>query len=229
MYTPSNIVFNIALVGGSIILFFTPFVLSFFLNHRQQIIEKRPGLNQFMDRFFDSRYLNWLVMLWAAAEAVLWFVIPEFLLLLIIFMKVRHRINLLTYDIIGTIIGSIIGLSIHMSHPFMLSLPYVYEGMFTKVHEWFATMGVWGLVNQPFSGVPYKVFLNMAPEFGLNIVLFLLFALVLRIGRYAVFYVIFWFSYPALHKFVYKNYALLLVAAVVIFSLLLMRVSSLYT
>lgn len=228
MYTPLNILGNILLVGGSIALFFAPFVLLFFLKHRQQIIEKRPGFNQFMDRFFDSPYLNWLVLLWAAAEAVLWFVIPEFLLLLIIFMKVRHKTNLLVYDIIGTVIGSIIGLSIHMSHSFMLSLPYVYEGMFTKVHEWFGSMGIWGLINQPFSGVPYKVFLNMAPDFGLNILLFLVLALVLRIGRYAVFYGLFWLAYPALHRLVYKRYLVLFIAAIVIFSLLLMRVSSLY-
>ena len=228
MYTPLNILWNIALVGGSIVLFFAPFVLLFFLKHRKQILEKRPGFNQFMDRFFDSPYLNWLVLLWAAAEAVIWFVIPEFLLLLIIFMKVRHRVNLLIYDIIGTIIGSIIGLTLYMSHASMLSLPFVYEGMFTKVHEWFQSMGVWGLVNQPFSGVPYKVFLNMAPEFGLNVVLFLLLALVLRIGRYAIFYGVFWLAYPALHRFVYKNYMVLFILAIVIFSLLLMRVSSLY-
>lgn len=204
-------------------------MLLFFLKHRQVIIEKRPGFNQFIDLFFDSPYLNWLVLLWAAGEAVIWFVIPEFLLLLVIFMKVRHRTNLLIYDIVGTIVGSIVGLSIHMSHPFMLRLPYVYEGMFTRVHEWFQSMGVWGLINQPFSGVPYKVFLNMAPGFGLNAFLFLLLALMLRIGRYAVFYSVFWLAYPALHRFVYKNYTVLFVVAIVIFSLLLMKVSVLYS
>ena len=181
-----------------------------------------------MDRFFDSPYLNWLVLLWAAAEAVIWFVIPEFLLLLIIFMKVRHKANLLVYDIIGTVIGSIVGLTIYLSRPFMLSLPYVYESMFTKTYDWFESMGIWGLINQPFSGVPYKVFLNVAPDFGFNIFLFLTLAIALRIGRYAFFYGLFWLAYPALHRFVYKNYLLLFVTAIVLFSLLLMRVSSLY-
>jgi len=62
----------------------------------------------------------------------------------------------------------------------------------------------------------------------LNVVLFLLLALVLRIGRYAIFYGVFWLAYPALHRFVYKNYMVLFILAIVIFSLLLMRVSSLY-
>lgn len=216
------------LVGGSILLFFTPFLFLFFLRNRHSILKNKPGTTQFMDRFFDSKYLNWLVLLWAAAEAVVWFVIPEFLLLLIIFMKVRHKANLLLYDIYGTIIGSSIGLWLHFSKDTMLHFPFVYEGMFTRVHEWFSTMGIWGLINQPFSGVPYKVFLAVAPEYGFNIILFLLLAIILRVGRYVFFYIVFLMAYPALHRFVYKNYIPLFIVAIIIFTLLLMRVSSLY-
>ena len=228
MYTPLSILSNLGLVGGSILLFCAPFLLYFFLKHRRQILKVKPGFNQFMERFFESPSLNWLVFSWALAEAVMWFVIPEFLLFLVVFMKIRHRANLLIYDILGTIVGTIIGLFVHVSRDAMLQIPYVYEGMFTKVHDWFDDMGVWGLINQPFSGVPYKVFLNMAPEFGLNVLLFLLLALVLRIGRYAIFYALFWLAYPALHKFVYKHYAILLIVAVIVFTLLLMKVSTVY-
>ena len=144
-------------------------------------------------------------------------------------MKIRHRANLLIYDILGTFVGTIIGLTLHMSRDFMLHIPYVYEGMFIQVHNWFSTMGIWGLINQPFSGVPYKVFLSVAPEFGFNVLLFIILAIVLRVGRYVIFYVIFWLAYPALHRFVYKHYAILLTIAVIIFSLLLMKVSTVYS
>jgi len=181
-----------------------------------------------MEKFFESKSINWLVFFWALAEALIWFVVPEFLLFLVVFMKIRHRANLLIYDILGTIAGTIIGLALHMSRDSMLQIPYVYEGMFTKVHDWFSNMGVWGLIYQPFSGVPYKVFLSEAPDFGFNILLFILLALALRIGRYTIFYAIFWLAYPVVHKFVLKHYAILLILAVVIFSLLLMRVSAVY-
>lgn len=194
-----------------------------------QITEVRPGFNQFMEKFFESNSLNWLVFFWALSEALIWFVIPEFLLFLVVFMKIRHRANLLIYDILGTIVGTMIGLTLHMSRDFMLHIPYVYEGMFTQVHNWFSTMGIWGLINQPFSGVPYKVFLSVAPEFGFNVLLFIILAIVLRVGRYVIFYVIFWLAYPALHRFVYKHYAILLTIAVIIFSLLLMKVSTIYS
>lgn len=229
MYTPLGILSNVALVGGSILLFCAPFILYFFIRHRKKILEVKPGFNQFMERFFESPSLNWLVFAWAVAEALIWFVIPEFLLFLVVFMKIRHRTNLLIYDILGTIVGTIVGLTIHVSRETMLQIPYVYEGMFTQVHDWFKDMGVWGLIHQPFSGVPYKVFLNIAPEYELNLLLFLILAIVLRVGRYAIFYVLFWLAYPALHKFVYKHYAILLVVAVIVFSLLLMKVSTNYT
>jgi hypothetical protein len=229
MYSASSIVANTLIVGGSILLFFAPFLLLFFWQNRHSILKNKPGIVQFMDRFFDSKYLNWLVLVWAAAEAVIWFVIPEFLLLLIIFMKVRHKANLLLYDIYGTIVGSVIALSLHFSRDTMLHFPFVYEGMFTRAQEWFTDMGIWGLINQPFSGVPYKVFLAVAPEYGFNIILFLILAIVLRVGRYGFFYIVFWMAYPALHRFVYKHYIVLFIVAIVIFTLLLMRVSSLYS
>ena len=227
-YSFLNILTNIGLVGGSIALFCSPFVLYFYVHHRSDIAKSKPGVNQFIERFFESSSLNWLVLFWALAEALVWFVIPEFLLFLIIFMKVRHKANLLLYDIIGTIVGTLIGVMFHLSISAMLHIPYVYSGMFTKVHLWFSGMGIWGLVNQPFSGVPYKVFLNVAPEFGFNIVLFILLAIVLRVGRYAIFYIIFWLAYPALHKFVYRHYIVLLVLAIIVFSLALTKVSSMY-
>lgn len=223
-----NILANIGFVGGSIFIFTLPFVLYFFIKHRSDIIRLKPGFNQFMERFFESPSLNWLVLFWALAEALVWFVIPEFLLFLIVFMKVRHRANLLFYDIIGTIAGTLIGLAIHLPRDVMIHIPYVYDGMFTQTHGWFSTMGIWGLLNQPFSGVPYKVFLNMAPQFGFNVFLFILLALSLRVGRYAIFYGMFWLGYPALHRFVYRHYLILLVSAIIIFSLLLMKVSILY-
>ena len=93
----------------SMVLFFVPFVTIFYIRNRQQIREKKPHFNQFMERFFASRESNYLVLVWAAAEALVWFIIPEFLLFLMIFMKVKHKINLLKFDIIGTVIGTIIG------------------------------------------------------------------------------------------------------------------------
>lgn len=223
-----NLLGNFLFIFGFIALFFAPFVGVFWWRHRAQIREKRPHFNQFAERFFVSRESNYLIMAWAATEAFIWFVIPEFLLFLVVFMKVRRKFDLLKYDIIGTVIGSIIGFMWHAPDSVLVKMPYIYQGMIDQVRVWYDSMGIWGLIHQPFSGVPFKLFTHTASEYGFSLLLFVLIAVVIRMSRYAVAYVITVGLYPLLHRFVRKHYAILFVVAIFIFTLLLMRVSDMY-
>ena len=212
----------------SMVLFFVPFVGIFYIRNRQQIREKKPHFNQFMERFFASRESNYLVMIWAAAEALVWFIIPEFLLFLMIFMKVKHKINLLKFDIIGTVIGTIIGFIWHASNETMLKIPYVFQGMIDQTHAWFEQFGIWGLAFQPFSGVPYKVFISAAPEYGFAFGLFLVLAVIVRISRYFIAYELTKALFPLFHRFVRKNYAWLFIVGIAVFTGFLLKVSFAY-
>ena len=215
-------------VFGSMVLFFVPFVTVFYFRNRHQIREKKPHFNQFMERFFASRESNYLVLCWALFEALVWFIIPEFLLFLMIFMKVKHKINLLKYDIIGTVIGTIIGFLWHASDKVLVTIPYVFQGMIDQTHAWYDQYGIWGLVFQPFSGVPYKVFTSLAPEYHFFFLFFLVIAVVVRISRYFIAYELTKALYPLLHKFVRKNYAWLFVIGIAVFTGLLLKVSHTY-
>ena len=220
---------NFVLVAGSIALFFAPFVLVFWWRNRKQIKATKPHFNQFAELFFTSKESNALIVLWAAGEAFIWFVLPEFLLFLVIFMKVRHKFDLLKFDLIGTAIGTVIALLWSAPTSFLLSLPFVYQGMIDQVRAWFTDFGIWGIFFQPFSGVPFKVFNHLALDFGFIIPLYLLLAIVARMIRYFVAYEVTKAVYPFIHKFVRKHYAVLLIVALVIFTMLLMRVSQIYS
>ncbi|MDB5166516.1 MAG: hypothetical protein JWM37_588 [Candidatus Saccharibacteria bacterium] len=219
---------NFIAVGAGICLFFLPFVAVFAFKHRREIIAKRPHFNQFMERFFSSRQSNYLVLTWAAAEAVVWYVIPEFLLLLVVFMKVHKKRDLVKYDLIGTVIGTLVAFMWHLSPSALVHLPYVRPSMIEQVRNWFETSGVFGLLHQPFSGVPYKVFTHMAPDYHFNIILFLLVAIAARMFRYLVLYAAFVGAYPVLHKLVRRHYALLFLLAIAIFSAMLLQVLRAY-
>lgn len=219
---------NFVLIFGAIVLFFAPFMAVFWYRNRSQIKESRPHFNYLMERFMTSPESNYLVMAWAAGEAIVWFVIPEFLLILVIFMKLHRKFDLVKYDIIGTAIGTIIGFSIHMSDETFLRVPYIYQRMLDQTYEWFESMGIWGLLNQPFSGVPYKAFVHEAHGYGFFIPFFLFIAIVARMVRYIIVYEATKALYPLCHKFVRKHYAILFVFAVMIFTALLMRVSQIY-
>lgn len=219
---------NFALVLGSILVFFAPFIAAFWWRNRQKISEVKPHFNQFMEQFFLSPESNVMIIFWAAGEAIAWFVLPEFLLFLMVFMKVRHKFDLLKYDIIGTLIGTTIAVIWHAPEALLTKLPYVYPSMFTQVRDWFSHYGVLGLFFQPFSGVPFKVFNSLALDFHFFIPLFIFVALIARISRYFIAYEVTKAIYPFIHTFVRKHYAILLIVAIFVFTLLLMAVSHTY-
>lgn len=220
---------NFFVIFASISLFFAPFVLIFYIRRRSHIDEARPHFNYFMEQFFRSRESNALVVVWAAAEALVWFVIPEFLLILLIFMKVQRKRELVMYDIIGTIIGTIIAISLHLQPALLVELPYVYERMIGLVQGWYEQWGMLGIFFQPFSGVPYKVFNAVAGDFHFFIPVFLVLAVIARMIRYVIVYEITKAIYPFVHHYVRKHYGYLFVAAIAIFTILLLQVSSHYS
>lgn len=223
-----SLIQNYVFVFVAVALFFAPFVLVFWWRNRKSIKKVKPHFNQFAEKFFMSKESNALIVTWAAAEAFMWFVLPEFLLFLIIFMKVRHKFDLLKYDLIGTAIGTVIGILWHAPASFLTQLPFVYQGMLDQVTGWFDEWGIWGLFFQPFSGVPFKVFNHLALDYGFFIPLFILVAIIARMTRYFVAYEITKAIYPFVHKFVRKHYGILFCVAILIFTMLLMRVSQIY-
>lgn len=224
-----DLLLNFLFVFSTIVLFFAPFIIVFWWRNYKQITAVKPHINQFAERFFVSPESNILIMAWAAGEAFIWFVLPEFLLFLIVFLKVRHKFNLLKYDLIGTAIGTTIGILWHAPPSFLLHLPYIYQGMIDKVQGWYTDWGIWGLFFQPFSGVPYKVFTHLAYDFTFFIPFFIIVAIAARMVRYFVAYEITVAVFPLIHKFVRRNYTILFVVAVVVFTILLMRVSQIYS
>ena len=162
---------NFLIVLVAILVFTAPFFIWYSLVHKDKRIFK--DFNRYLEDFFSSRQSNWLIFGWAASEAVFWFVIPEFLLLLIVFMRIRRKRQMLVYDISGTLFGTTIALLMRMPESTLDKIPYIQTKMITQTHSWFHEIGILGLVHQPFSGVPYKVFTNTAWAYSFSLLLFI--------------------------------------------------------
>jgi hypothetical protein len=188
----------------------------------------RVSFSRHLELFFESRYANWLVFAWALGEAVVWFVIPEFLLLLLVFMRNQRKGELLVYDIAGTAVGAVAAYFIHLPVSAIIRLPYIQPNMVRQVQHWYDHFGVWGLAFQPFSGVPFKVFTHLAAGYHFWLVGFVAVAVAFRISRYYISYAIFNAIFPFLHARVYRNYVPLFFVATFIFSVLLLRVWSIF-
>lgn len=221
-----KIIGNYLLVQTCIILFILPF---YWLYRRgQKNKDVKVNLNQHLEYFFTSKYANWLVFFWALGEALVWFMIPEFLLTLLIFMRIHRKRQLVLYDIYGTILGTLIAFVVPIPDRFIDKLPYIQPNMVAQARHWFDAHGIFGLIYQPFSGVPYKVFTHLAPQYHFFFLTFLILAVVVRISRYYVLYLLLSLIYPSLHKLVYRNYLRLFLVATFIFSCLLLKIYSAY-
>lgn len=216
---------NFVFILAAISIFVAPFYLVFRYKHS---LHAKLGFERTAEAFLQSRQANWLVFFWAFGEALVWFVIPEFLLLLIIFMRINRKRELLFYDIYGTAAGAMAAYIIHLPVNLIDNLPYIQEKMVSQTQVWYEQHDVLGLAYQPFSGVPYKVFTFLAPHFHIFILYFVVVAVIVRIARYYIFFAIFSLIYPVLHKYVARNYLKLVLIAIFIFSVLLLRVYQSY-
>lgn len=213
---------NYLIVLASFLVFIAPF---YYLYKRKSHGSIRVhGLNREIESFFNHRQTNYLFFFWAMAEALFWFIIPELLLLSVIFMRTRRRRDLLIYDIFGTIAGTILAFVINLPTHLIEKLPYVQSAMVQQCIEWFEKSGIFALMYQPFSGVPYKVFAYLGPNLHILIVFFIIAAVAVRIARYAVVYLLANKLYSVFHSFVYHYYVPLFLFAVFIYSLSLLQV-----
>lgn len=219
-------ILNFLLILASIVLFSLPFMIWF--SWQTKIMPTRKTLNSYFEKFFGSNQSNWLIFTWAAGEAVVWYVIPEFLLLLVVFMRIRRKRQMLIYDIGGTLLGTVIALLWRLPQTAISQLPYIQPGMVEQTTIWYQQHGILALANQPFSGVPYKVFTHLAWNLQFSLLLFLVVAVVVRVIRYLIAYGLFLSLYPKLHRVVRKNYVGLALGSILLFSILLLKTYNLY-
>lgn len=209
------------------LVFAAPF---YWLYLRRHYREKKikVGINRHLELFFSSKYATYLVYFWAVGEALIWFVIPEFLLLLLIFMRIKDKLKLLYADILGTVTGTLIAWVIHVQPEVITRMPYITDNMVAQTQLWYQNHGIFALIYQPFSGVPFKVFTHLASDYHLFVVGYLLFAVLVRISRYAVAYGVLTGMYNTLHTYIYRNYIKLFFIASFVFTLLLLKVVMVY-
>ncbi len=213
--------FYIIIIQVSIFIFVLPFYVLYLLSLKEY--SRKISFSRHLEYFLSSKYADYLIFFWAFSEALYWFVIPEFLLLLIIFLRIKKRPKMILYDIYGTIVGILFAFAVNLQSSSVSKLPFVQLNMVEQVHIWFSNIGEWALLYQPFSGVPFKVFNHTAHDFHLNLFFYIFVAIIARIGRYVLLYLFLTNMYKYFHKFVYNHYVKLLLVSTFIFGFLLVK------
>jgi membrane protein YqaA with SNARE-associated domain len=128
-----------------------------------------------------------LMFVWAVAEATVWPIMPDAALVPLALARPKSWWRLVAASALGTTLGGIVSYRVGQAWPdggAVSALPLVRPPMVQAVSRWFTDEGARGVVRQPSSGVPYKVFARLAGSQGLALGPFLGWAVAARSGRF---------------------------------------------
>lgn len=166
----------------------------------------------------------WALFFLAVAEASVFPIPPDVLLMALGFGKPRKAFWFAGVCLAGSLLGGLLGYGIGTFlwestgvSDFFLSYIFSQEA-FDRVGEWFREYDAWAVFLAAFTPIPYKVITISAGVFDLNLAVFLLASLLGRSARFfLVAAVIFWLGEPV-RPFIEKN----LNALTLMFAVLLM-------
>ena len=146
----------------------------------------KPSLHHRIGMFARSRAALWLVFCWSVAEAMWWPIIPDFLVAPLALAAPRRWIVVAAAATAGSVLGGVVAFHLGSAGDwFLSSAPLLTPRMHEQAATWMTQAGAGGLLQQPLSGIPYKVFALQAAERGLSLPGFLAMSIAargLRIG-----------------------------------------------
>jgi membrane protein YqaA with SNARE-associated domain len=123
-----------------------------------------------------------LALAWGVAEALWWPIVPDFYVFALSPVAPRRWWRLAVAASIGSVAGGAVGYAFATSlgsRGLLAAAPLVTDGMIDTARSWLEA-GPVGLMRQPLSGIPYKVFVFLAASQRLNFVGFVLFSALAR-------------------------------------------------
>lgn len=124
-------------------------------------------ISQWLRRGADHRAATALVGAWGVAEALWLPVMPDVAVAVVALWAPRRWRRLAVAAVAGSLVGGAVAHRIGASGrrpPLLLVTP----GMVTAVDRWLADEGARGVLHQPLSGVPFKVFAYRAAPAGVS-------------------------------------------------------------
>lgn len=132
----------------------------------------------------------WLGVLWGFAEGTLFFIVPDVIITLIALFSFRGSVRCMLAVLLGALIGGTLLYVLAAADPDQIiatvnGVPFVTDPMFGAAQDKYRQYGAWGILAGPASGIPFKVYAVLAPEY-ISFWSFLLASIPARLGRFII-------------------------------------------
>jgi membrane protein YqaA with SNARE-associated domain len=123
------------------------------------------------ERWSASTSAGGLLFAWAAGEATVWPILPDFLLIPLVVGEPRRAVRLLARSIAGMALGGSCLYLFAFRQPaaavrLLRHLPMVHAGAINRARRDLAAQELAAFLFQPFTGVPFKVWALLAASEG---------------------------------------------------------------
>lgn len=132
-----------------------------------------------------------MVFLWAAAEATVWPLMPDALLVPLAAIQPWKEWQLIPHAMAGCALGGFISYAAAMrpgALAILQRLPFVRAAMIQQCRVWLNSEGAAGVCRQPLSMVPFKIFAVVASDLRVPLMPFLTLGTLVRGVRFAIAY-----------------------------------------
>lgn len=131
----------------------------------------RARASELVHRLAIGRHGIILALVWGVAEALFWPIFPDFLVLAVVPAAPKRWWKLAVAASVGSVLGGAAGYLLARltgSSSMLNAMPLVTAGMVTQAETWIAAEGWLGVLRQPLSGIPYKVFVYLSGAKGVG-------------------------------------------------------------
>lgn len=139
----------------------------------------------------SARRLNALAAFWGAAEATLFFIVPDVLLSWVALQDRRHALLACLWALGGALLGGALIWTMGYVDPvparsLFAEIPAISPALINRVHEQILDLGPWAVFVGPLTGTPYKIYALEAASAGCGLLAFLLVSVPARLLRFVI-------------------------------------------
>ena len=139
----------------------------------------------------SARRLKAVAGFWGAAEATLFFIVPDVLLSWIALRDLRRALLACLWALLGALLGGsliwVVGsIDPEPTRDVFAKIPAISPAMIDRVHEQILDLGPWAVFVGPLTGTPYKIYALEAASAGFGVLAFLLISVPARLLRFVL-------------------------------------------